>query len=185
MLRAVRDCRIRGRTLASLLAVVLLCGCKESREASAGLDQPSAVERDDALDGGPQGAKSIQGDDARGLARSDDVAHLRTVITAPPEERSPEARVTAAKRLGDLADFEVVDQLIDMMDDDDRDVRAAAATSVFGIIKLHYDFNADDSPERRAEVISHLRKLWQRVKESGRLEQYRQRQQERGIRASS
>jgi len=95
------------------------------------------------------------------------VVRLRAKALEPPstDPAAKASRIDAMAQLAEQEDFESVDSLIELMEDDDVEIRAASARAVYRIIKVELLFNADDSLAKRTEVLHKTQRLWKYIKE--------------------
>jgi HEAT repeat protein len=83
---------------------------------------------------------------------------LRDVLT---KEDSRQARAAAAAKLGEMQDEDSMPALLQAMEDPDPVIRGRAAAAVRKIMGADYYFRADDSPQRRKEVLAVIKRDWE------------------------
>jgi hypothetical protein len=84
----------------------------------------------------------------------------KVLITALKEEKEAQVKVAIATAIGNLRDYNNMESVLDLMGDDDPDVRRrahVAATKIFG---RKYEFNPKGTPAERKAAISGIRQAW-------------------------
>ena len=76
------------------------------------------------------------------------------------ESETPEVRAAVAAGLGNAGSVVSVPKLLDAMEDNALVTRQAAAAAVGKLMGWREGFNADDSPEVRAEAVEQFRERW-------------------------
>lgn len=171
--------------VACLIGCVAGCGGPTESRSAADSKESDAAQSDGAseVDAGSQAVTRPRGGPLARMAQPSSYTETRNVdalradVLSPPSAIDWDNRMAAADRLGELADFATVDPLLDLMEDDDPQVRAAAAESLFRVLKLYVEFPADGPPDQRARVVEYLRALWAKAQRTGRVEDFRRRQQ--------
>ena len=85
---------------------------------------------------------------------------LQTMQEVLFESESPEVRATVAAGLGNAWSVISVPKLLDAMEDEALVTRQAAAAAVGKLTGWRDGFNADDSPDVRAESVEQFRERW-------------------------
>ena len=75
-------------------------------------------------------------------------------------ETSPLARAAAANALGKMLYWPAMESLVGALDDENVEVRGAAATAVQSIVGLRYDYHAEDPPDKRAAIVAVIKAQW-------------------------
>jgi HEAT repeat protein len=75
-------------------------------------------------------------------------------------EASPAARAAAANALGKMLYWPATEALIAAMEDENVEVRGAAAAAVQTILGLRFNFRANDPPDKRAAVLATIKAQW-------------------------
>jgi HEAT repeat protein len=92
------------------------------------------------------------------LGREGDPQFLIDVLRNPNEQA--EVRAAAAERLGEMRHWDAGPAIIDAMEDSSDLLRARAGVALRRIIVVDLGYRANDSSDRRGEVIRRIRQLW-------------------------
>ncbi len=139
-----------------------LAGCGTNGDAAT-VDQTPAAEIAERVKNAPDEQARDQA--VKELARRGETAlpEIRKVIS---ESESPAVRVPLVKALAVAKDYDGIEQLLDLLDDNSADVRREsdeALQQLFGI-NVHYDAEAAE-PERQ-DAIARYRYFWKRNKDT-------------------
>jgi len=84
----------------------------------------------------------------------------KILVTALKEEKESQVKADIATAIGNLRDYNNMESVLDLMGDDDPDVRRkayVAATKIFG---RKYEFNPKGQPAERKAALSNIRQAW-------------------------
>ena len=95
--------------------------------------------------------------------------HLRKVFR---ESDDSHVRVAAIRGIAKGWDYDAMEDLLDALDDPSVEVREQAGITAQKMIGLKFRYDASDPPEERAKVVTHMRKMWEGLRDTGRLEQW-------------
>jgi len=98
--------------------------------------------------------------------------HLRRVLQ---KSKLPQVRAAAIQGLGAQHDYESVEALLDALEDESPLVRGRAGIAMKTLLGVDFRFRAAASPEERAVKVQLIRKAWDEMRESGRLDDFKQR----------
>ncbi|MCG8587453.1 MAG: HEAT repeat domain-containing protein [Pirellulales bacterium] len=98
--------------------------------------------------------------------------HLRTVFR---QSQSPPVRVAAIEGIAKGWDYDAMEDLFAALDDPSVEVRERAGKAVQRMIGLRFPYNASDPPAARAAVVAHMREKWEKLRDTGKLEQWLER----------
>ncbi|MCD6405309.1 MAG: HEAT repeat domain-containing protein [Planctomycetes bacterium] len=74
----------------------------------------------------------------------------------------PQVRMRAAYAAGRLGAVEAVERLLDLLEDEEEDVRYEASESVWRLTGLDFEFEPSAPVEQEQENLARLRETWQR-----------------------
>lgn len=132
------------------------------RESSAGTLSRIAIE---AAGAGGEGAESV-------------LFHVMQVLEALGHDSAlagmeqlyessvAQVRTRAAWAAGRLGNPEAVDRLLDLLEDEDRDVRYEASESIWRLTGFDFDFEPEAPLEEEREKVEGLRRMWARARKS-------------------
>jgi len=142
------------------------CGALRAMTAGAGPDKPLSekarkIAEDASLDTRPAvGVAAIQVLQASTPKLPEDPTVPNIVLKTLRQTGSDEVKAAAANALAKFAHWGAVEALIDEMESESVEVRAAAGMAVQNTLGLDYGFKADARlPERRA-IVARLRREW-------------------------
>lgn len=92
------------------------------------------------------------------LGRTGDPQFLLEVLRNPNEQ--VEVRAAAVERLGEMRLWDAGPAIIDAMEDPSPMMRTRAGVALRRLIVVDYGYRANDSPDRRNEVVQRIRKDW-------------------------
>ncbi len=120
------------------------------RYAVRGLEDPTKLRRilsDKSLHG------AVRGEAAAQLGKKGGDAEALTRVLDPGGEPEAKVRAGAAKGLGFARDPEAIPQLVEALEDPDREVRIWAITAIHRMIARRFPFDASKPPgTQRAEI---------------------------------
>jgi hypothetical protein len=75
-------------------------------------------------------------------------------------------RTRAAWAAGRLGNPEAVDRLLDLLEDEDEDVRYEASESIWRLTGFDFDFEPEAPVEKERENVEGLRRMWARTRKA-------------------
>ena len=104
-----------------------------------------------------QSCQMLEGKRNKPSVKPDTIQIMQEVLF---ESEAAEVRAAVAAGLGNAGSITSMPKLIDAMEDDALVARQAAAAAVGKLMGWYVGFNADDSPEVRAEAVEQFRERW-------------------------
>ena len=108
-------------------------------------------------------ARELDGTRGRRNFSPQKMTKIRQAFT---ESQAPDVRAAIAIGLGNAMDLDSTDVLLDAMEDEPPEVRAAAAKSISRIHGWGSEYQVDQPLEKRQEVVAIYRERWDQVKGS-------------------
>jgi HEAT repeat protein len=94
-----------------------------------------------------------------------------SVLLAALRDPSPAVRAAALNAVGLRRDWPAMPHIILALDDESVGVRRAAGVAVRRLWQRDYGYRAEDPPEKRGPVVSHIRAEWEAFRQSPLYEQ--------------
>jgi len=96
------------------------------------------------------------------------------------ESSLPQVRAECIRGLAAQWDFDSMETFLDALDDQSPLVRGRASAAVQRMMSVNVDFPHKAPPEEREPVVKHLRQRWQSMQDSGILESWKKRLEDKG-----
>jgi hypothetical protein len=109
-----------------------------------------------------QVARRFQGTVAHATIAAEDLEKVRQTFD---ESDNAEVKAALAKTLGNAMDPDAFPTLLDAMEHESSDVRAAAGFAVEQMIRLGHLFKADDRIDKREQIVAFYRLFWRENKD--------------------